>query len=204
MSVGTPTEGQFSAGERVDSACSHGARSRSRSLLSPCSSRRSRACCCCCRGCRTGNVRALAFGGRHSIIGVRRQSHWFRRAAIFRTSGRSRSQTRSSPPPTAFMWSGVRNFEGHPTSVIFMLAGAAIWLLACQIEAFYTAPVARAGLMSAIVVVYSLAERLGALARPRRRVDVALADHRAAARPRRSLSRPNSACRLAAARDDLP
>jgi diguanylate cyclase (GGDEF)-like protein len=53
------------------------------------------------------------------------------------------------------MWSGVRSFEGHPTSVPLMLAGAAIWLLACQIDSFYAAPIARASLMSAIVIAYS-------------------------------------------------
>ena len=53
------------------------------------------------------------------------------------------------------MWSGVRSFEGHPISVPLMLAGAAIWLLACQIESFFAAPIARAALMSAIVITYS-------------------------------------------------
>jgi diguanylate cyclase (GGDEF)-like protein len=53
------------------------------------------------------------------------------------------------------MWSGVRSFEGHPTSVPLMLAGAVIWLLACQIDSFYAAPIARASLMSAIVIAYS-------------------------------------------------
>jgi diguanylate cyclase (GGDEF)-like protein len=53
------------------------------------------------------------------------------------------------------MWSGVRSFEGHRISVPLMLAGAAIWLLACQIEAFYASPVARTSLMAAIVIAYS-------------------------------------------------
>jgi diguanylate cyclase (GGDEF)-like protein len=53
------------------------------------------------------------------------------------------------------MWGGVRNFEGHPTSVPLMLAGAAIWLLACQVEEFFATPQARVALMSAIVFVYS-------------------------------------------------
>jgi diguanylate cyclase (GGDEF)-like protein len=53
------------------------------------------------------------------------------------------------------MWSGVRSFERHPTSVPLMLAGAVIWLLACQIESFFAAPIARAALMSAIVITYS-------------------------------------------------
>ena len=37
------------------------------------------------------------------------------------------------------MWGGARNFNGRPTSMAFMLAGAVIWLLACQIGAFPTA-----------------------------------------------------------------
>jgi diguanylate cyclase (GGDEF)-like protein len=53
------------------------------------------------------------------------------------------------------MWSGVRSFERHPISVPLMLAGAAVWLLACQIGAFYAAPIARTALMAAIVVTYS-------------------------------------------------
>jgi hypothetical protein len=41
-------------------------------------------------------------------------------------------------------------------SVPFVLAGAAIWLLAWQIEAFFASPQARTALMSAIVVFYSV------------------------------------------------
>jgi diguanylate cyclase (GGDEF)-like protein len=54
------------------------------------------------------------------------------------------------------MWAGVRNFDGRPTSAPLVLAGAAIWLLACQIEAFFASPQARTALMSAIVVLYSV------------------------------------------------
>ncbi len=53
------------------------------------------------------------------------------------------------------MWSGVRSFEGHPISIPLMLAGAIVWLLACQVEAFYAAPIARTSLMAAIVIAYS-------------------------------------------------
>jgi diguanylate cyclase (GGDEF)-like protein len=53
------------------------------------------------------------------------------------------------------MWGGVRNFEGRPTSVPLMLAGAMIWLLACQVEAFFASPQARVAVMSVIVCVYS-------------------------------------------------
>src|SRR5215467_6272753 len=30
------------------------------------------------------------------------------------------------------MWTGVRSFEGRPTSVPLMLAGTLVWLVACQ------------------------------------------------------------------------
>ncbi len=59
------------------------------------------------------------------------------------------------------MWNGVRDFCGRPTSVLLMLAGAVIWVLACQVEAFFTAPYARAALMSAIVVAYSVLSAWG-------------------------------------------
>jgi len=54
------------------------------------------------------------------------------------------------------MWTGVRSFEGRPKSVPLMLAGALVWLGACQFEAFYAAPLARASLMSAIIVTYTV------------------------------------------------
>jgi diguanylate cyclase (GGDEF)-like protein len=54
------------------------------------------------------------------------------------------------------MWGGARNFNGRPTSLPLVLAGAAIWLLACQVDAFFVSPWARAGLMSAIIVAYSV------------------------------------------------
>jgi diguanylate cyclase (GGDEF)-like protein len=54
------------------------------------------------------------------------------------------------------MWAGVRNFDGRATSAPLVLAGAAIWLVACHIEAFFTSLQARTALMSALVVSYSL------------------------------------------------
>jgi diguanylate cyclase (GGDEF)-like protein len=54
------------------------------------------------------------------------------------------------------MWTGVRSFEDHSTPVPLTLAGSLVWLIACQFEAFYAAPAARAALMSTIVVVYSV------------------------------------------------
>jgi diguanylate cyclase (GGDEF)-like protein len=53
------------------------------------------------------------------------------------------------------MWSGVRNFEEHPTSVPLMFAGATIWLLACQSDTFFAAPHVRVALMSAIISAYT-------------------------------------------------
>src|ERR1700759_76726 len=54
------------------------------------------------------------------------------------------------------VWAGVRNFDGRATSAPLVLAGAVIWLFACRVEAFFTWPQARAAMMSAIVVSYSL------------------------------------------------
>jgi diguanylate cyclase (GGDEF)-like protein len=54
------------------------------------------------------------------------------------------------------MWGGARHFDGRRASVALMLAGAIIWVAACQFEAFFGAPLARVVLMSAIIVAYSL------------------------------------------------
>jgi diguanylate cyclase (GGDEF)-like protein len=54
------------------------------------------------------------------------------------------------------MWAGVRNFDGRATSAPLVLAGTAIWLVACHIEVFFSSPQARTALMSAIVTSYSL------------------------------------------------
>ena len=54
------------------------------------------------------------------------------------------------------MWTGVRNFEGRPTSVPLMLAGTMVWLIACQFEAFYGSRMARTTLTSTIFVAYSV------------------------------------------------
>jgi hypothetical protein len=54
------------------------------------------------------------------------------------------------------LWTGVRNFEGRPTSVPLMLAGTTIWLIACQFEVFYGSQMARATLTSAIFIAYSV------------------------------------------------
>ena len=54
------------------------------------------------------------------------------------------------------MWCGVRNFEGRQTRLPRVLAGAGIWLAACVFPPFYATPVARAVLMAAIGVSYTL------------------------------------------------
>ena len=54
------------------------------------------------------------------------------------------------------MWGGARHFNGRPAPVAFVLAGAVIWLLACQIGAFPNSPGPRAALISAIIVAYSV------------------------------------------------
>ncbi len=54
------------------------------------------------------------------------------------------------------LWGGARNFEGRPASAPLMLTGAVIWLLACQVAPIYGAPAARAAVMSAIIIVYSV------------------------------------------------
>jgi hypothetical protein len=42
------------------------------------------------------------------------------------------------------LWSGVRNFEGKPVSVVLTLAGALIWIVTCYIGPIYAVPAARA------------------------------------------------------------
>jgi diguanylate cyclase (GGDEF)-like protein len=54
------------------------------------------------------------------------------------------------------MWSGARNFDGRRIQWIGALAGALIWLLACIIPTFYATPTARATLIAAIGVAYTL------------------------------------------------
>jgi diguanylate cyclase (GGDEF)-like protein len=54
------------------------------------------------------------------------------------------------------IWSGVRNFEGKRVSVVLTLAGALIWLAVCAIGPIYALPVARASVMAAIAIAYTL------------------------------------------------
>lgn len=54
------------------------------------------------------------------------------------------------------MWEGARTFEGQASRAAFVFAGTIIWLLACAIPAFYAAATARAVLMMAVGMTYSL------------------------------------------------
>ena len=53
------------------------------------------------------------------------------------------------------LWSGARKFEGKNISIL-ALAGAALWLAACSIGPIYARPEARATVMAAIGICYTL------------------------------------------------
>jgi diguanylate cyclase (GGDEF)-like protein len=57
---------------------------------------------------------------------------------------------------SGIIWSGVRNFEGKRVSVVLTLAGALIWLAACAIGPIYALSEARATVMAAITIIYTL------------------------------------------------
>jgi diguanylate cyclase (GGDEF)-like protein len=57
---------------------------------------------------------------------------------------------------SGIIWSGVRNFEGKRVWVVLTLAGALIWLAACAISPIYALPEARAIVMAAITIIYTL------------------------------------------------
>jgi diguanylate cyclase (GGDEF)-like protein len=54
------------------------------------------------------------------------------------------------------MWTGARKFEGRRALIVAAIAGIAAWLIACAIPVFYATPTARASLMAAIGIVYTL------------------------------------------------
>src|SRR5262249_32080538 len=54
------------------------------------------------------------------------------------------------------LWSGVRNFEGKPLSVVQTIAGAIVWLATCFINPIYAVPAARATVLAAIAITYTL------------------------------------------------
>lgn len=53
-----------------------------------------------------------------------------------------------------FLWTGARVFEERKPKLVYAFAGAAIWLLACQFDAFMQSLPARILLASTFVVVY--------------------------------------------------
>jgi len=54
------------------------------------------------------------------------------------------------------LWSGVRNFEGKRLSVVQTTAGAIVWLASCLIGPIYAVPAARATVLAAIAITYTL------------------------------------------------
>jgi diguanylate cyclase (GGDEF)-like protein len=54
------------------------------------------------------------------------------------------------------LWSGARKFEARKVSVPLALAGVSVWLVACSIGPIYARPEARATVMAAIGIVYTL------------------------------------------------
>jgi diguanylate cyclase (GGDEF)-like protein len=54
------------------------------------------------------------------------------------------------------MWSGARNFAGRELRPVYAGLGAALWLCACAVPAFYSFAAARAILMAAIGMTYTL------------------------------------------------
>ena len=53
-------------------------------------------------------------------------------------------------------WGGVRAFVGRPVPLLVVFAGAALWIAACQVEAFYQSLNARMVFLSLAVVSYVL------------------------------------------------
>jgi diguanylate cyclase (GGDEF)-like protein len=54
------------------------------------------------------------------------------------------------------LWSGARKFEGKNASVLAVLLGAALWMAACAIGPLYARAEARAAVMAAIAISYTL------------------------------------------------
>jgi diguanylate cyclase (GGDEF)-like protein len=54
------------------------------------------------------------------------------------------------------MWAGARSFEGRRIHILLIVAGAAIWIAACQSASFYQSNQARVLLASAICATYVL------------------------------------------------
>ena len=54
------------------------------------------------------------------------------------------------------LWCGARKFEGKNVSIVLALAGVLLWLAACSIGPIYARPEARATVMAAIGICYTL------------------------------------------------
>jgi diguanylate cyclase (GGDEF)-like protein len=54
------------------------------------------------------------------------------------------------------LWSGARKFDGKTVSILLSLAGVLLWLVACSIGPIYARPEARATVMAAIGICYTL------------------------------------------------
>jgi len=54
------------------------------------------------------------------------------------------------------LWSAARNFDGKNVSIILALAGVLLWIAACSIPPIYARADARAAVMAAIAVFYTL------------------------------------------------
>ena len=54
------------------------------------------------------------------------------------------------------LWGGARKFEGKKVSILLALVGVLLWIVACSIGPIYARPEARAGVMAAIGIGYTL------------------------------------------------
>ena len=54
------------------------------------------------------------------------------------------------------LWGGARKFNGKRAPIILTLAGVPVWLAACSIPPIYARIEARASVMAAIAVFYTL------------------------------------------------
>jgi diguanylate cyclase (GGDEF)-like protein len=54
------------------------------------------------------------------------------------------------------LWSGARKFEGKKAAILLALLGAAVWMVACSIGSIYGRPEARATVIAAIAISYTL------------------------------------------------
>jgi diguanylate cyclase (GGDEF)-like protein len=55
-----------------------------------------------------------------------------------------------------FLWNGARKFDGKNVSILLGLVGVVFWLVACSLDPIYSRPEARATVIAAIGVAYTL------------------------------------------------